>query len=151
MEIPYYIEILRFDGNLTKKRGTVTRIHNHLFHFDNVIEYVNGQKIPRPSFYVPMNTHPNIHILNETYQHQFYKPVAEDLMTKQVLRGLGVDKETSWGLHKHHINPHIGRGGKRTRTQRIRKSKSKKSNKLRKMYSKRQRNARKTRSKRDGA
>ena len=111
----YYIEHFGPHGSLTKNRGTATRITNDLFHFDNVIEYVNGQETPRSSFYAPITmSRPNA-----TYYWQFYKPVAEDLMTKQVLRGLGVDKETSWGLHKHHINPHIGRGGKRkTRSKR---------------------------------
>ena len=139
----YYIESFGPGGSLMKSRGTATRINQNLFHFDNVIAYVNGQKIPSEDFYVPMNTHPN-----DPYHWRFYKPVAEDLMTKQVLRGLGVDKETSWGLHKHHINPDIGRGGKRKthkrKTKKIDKKKTKKQTK------KSKRKNRKTRSKKGG-
>jgi hypothetical protein len=145
----YYIERVGPDGSLTKHRGTAKRITSPCtesfcgIQFDNVIAYVNGKQIPSPSFYA--------HNARDTeYHSQFYKPVTEDLMTKQVIRQwLGMDEATSWGLHKQHINPDISRGGKRTRTQRIKKSKSKKSKKLRKTCSKRQRTAKKTRSKRN--
>ena len=151
----YYIERFGPKGSLTKHRGTAKIITSPCtvtspctesfcgIQFDNVIAYVNGKQIPSPSFYA--------HNARDTeYHSQFYKPVAEDLMTEQVIRQwLRMDKETSWGLHKHHINPDISPGGKRTRTQRIKKSKSKKSKKLRKTCSKRQRTAKKTRSKRN--
>jgi len=120
----YYLESFGPNGSLRKYRGTVMK-GVPLFYIKNIIVYgdPNNTYEQQHGFYIPSDTNPT-----DPYYWRFYKPVAEDLMTKQVLRkGLGIDEETLWGLHKHHINPNIGRGGKRkTNKHKIKKSVKKK-------------------------
>jgi hypothetical protein len=82
--------------------------HNVL-EIGNMIEYVNGQEttsterdsptFPGNVFYVHVNTN-----TTEPMYWLFYKPVADYLMTTQVLRNrTHLDKVSIWGLYKQHI------------------------------------------------
>ena len=111
----YYIEGY-VEGVHTKKyRGTITNLNictwygHNVLEIGNMIEYVNGQEttstdrdsptFPGNVFYIHVNTN-----ATEAMYWLFYNPVAEYLMTTQVLRQcLCIDKETICGLYKQHI------------------------------------------------
>lgn len=110
-----YIEEYFESVRTNKYRGTVKKIwpelwrgHNVL-EFENMIEYVNGQEtvsterdsptFPRNVFYVHVNTN-----TAEDCYWLFYKPVADYLMTTQVLKQrTRLDKVSILGLYKHHF------------------------------------------------
>ena len=114
----YYIE--KFDGGVrtNKYRGTINNLkactwggdRNNVLEIGKMIEYVNGQEtvssdgtsptFPGNSYYVHVNTN-----ATEEQYWLFYKPVADYLMTTQVLRQCThLDKVTIWGLYKQHIS-----------------------------------------------
>ena len=111
----YYIEEY-FEGVLTNKyRGIVKKIwlklwdgHNVL-EIANMIEYINGQEtnssdhtsptFPGNSYYIHVNTNKE-----EERYWLFYKPVAEYLMTTQVLKQCTrLDNVSIYGLYKQYI------------------------------------------------
>jgi hypothetical protein len=115
IEHTYCIESY-IEGVCTNKyRGTIKNLkvctwdENNVLEIGNMIEYVNGQEtastdrdsptFPGNVFYVHVNTNPT------EYQYWlFYKPVADYLMTTQVLRQCTrLDKVSIWGLYKQHI------------------------------------------------
>ena len=115
----YYIE--RFDEGVrtNKYRGTIKNLNictwydHSVISIGNMIEYVNGQEtissdrtsptFPGNSYYVHVNTNSS-----EDQYWVFYKPVADYLLTTQVLRqSLHLDKVTIWGLYNQHICPVI--------------------------------------------
>ena len=120
---PYYLEtgdtyyIESYDeGVRTKKYRAVLNNLNvctwdghNVLEFGNMIEYVNKQEttsnepdsptFPGNVFYVHVNTN-----ATDPQYWLFYKPVAECLMTKQVLKHrTRLDEVSIWGLYKHHF------------------------------------------------
>jgi hypothetical protein len=112
----YYMEEFAGGVSTNKYRGIINNLkvctwygHNVL-EIGNMIEYVNGQEtlssdstlptFPGNVFYVHVNTN------NDEDRHWlFYKPVADYLMTTQVLRQCTqLDKVSIWGLYKQHID-----------------------------------------------
>jgi hypothetical protein len=111
----YYIEKFVEGGRTNKYRGTINNMNvctwdgNNVLEFGNMIEYVNGQETTSTerdsptfhgnSYYVHVNTN-----ATEPQFWLFYKPVADYLMTKQVLsQRTRLDKVSIWGLYKQHI------------------------------------------------
>ena len=105
-----------------KYRGVINNLnvgicHGHnVIEIGNTIEYVNGQETTStdrlsPTFpgnvfciYVTTNTIDGPYWL-------FYKPVADYLMTTQVLRQrTRLDKVSIWGLYKQHLGKARGEG-----------------------------------------
>jgi hypothetical protein len=119
----YYIESYNKGVRTNKYRGVINNLnagtwsHEHnVLEFGNVIEYVNGQEttsservsptFPGNVFYVPVGTN-----ATEPLYWLFYKPVADYLMTTQVLRQrTRLDKVSIWGLYKQHLRPPPGLG-----------------------------------------
>ena len=112
----YYIEEFTGGVSTNKYRGTINNLkvctwygwHNVL-EIGNMIEYVNGQEttstdpdsptFPGNVFYVHVNTN-----ATEPRYWLFYKPVADYLMTTQVLKQrTRLDNVSTWGLYKQHI------------------------------------------------
>ena len=112
----YYIEEFAGGVSTNKYRGTINNLkvctwigwHNVL-EIGNMIEYVNGQEttsterdsptFPGNVFYVHVNTN-----ATEPMYWLFYKPVADYLMTTQVIRNrTHLDNVSIWGLYKQHI------------------------------------------------
>ena len=98
-----------------KYRGVINNLNactwygHNVIEFGNMIEYVNGQEttsterdspiFPGNIFYVHVGTN-----ATEPQYWLFYKPVADHLMTTQVLRQrTRLDKVSIWGLYKQHI------------------------------------------------
>ena len=111
----YYIKGFVKGVRTNKYRGTIMNLKactwdwHDVLEIGNMIEYVNGQEtvsidgtsptFPGNVFYVDVNTN-----ATEERYWLFYKPIADYLMTTQVLRQrTRVDKETTWGLYKQHI------------------------------------------------
>jgi hypothetical protein len=112
----YNIEEFIGGGISTNKyRGTIKNLNactwdwHNVLEIGNMIEYINKQEtnssdmtsptFPGNVFYVHVNTN-----ATEERYWLFYKPVADYLMTTQVLRQrLRVDNETICGLYKQHI------------------------------------------------
>ena len=111
----YYIESFVEGVRTNKYRGTIenmnicTWLGHRVISIGNMIEYINGQEttshdrtyptFPGNSFYIHVNTN-----ATEDQYWLFYKPVADYLMTTQVLRQrTHFDKVTIWGLYKQHI------------------------------------------------
>jgi len=112
----YYIEEFIGGGVSTNKyRGTIKSLNactwdwHNVLEIGNMVEYINGQEtnssdgtsptFPGNVFYVHVNTD-----ATEERYWLFYKPVANCLMSNQVLRQrLKVDNETICGLYKQHI------------------------------------------------
>jgi hypothetical protein len=113
----YYIEGFVKGVRTNKYRGTIMNLKactwgedwHDVLEIGNMIEYINGQEtvsidgtsptFPGNVFYVDVNTN-----ATEERYWLFYKPIADYLMTTQVLRQrTRVDKETTWGLYKQHI------------------------------------------------
>ena len=111
----YYIKSYVEGVRTNKYRGTITNLNvcawdgHNVLEIGNMIEYVNGQEItsnepdsptfPGNVFYVHVNTN-----ASEPMYWLFYNPVADYLMTTQVLRqSLCIDNETIRGLYKQHI------------------------------------------------
>ena len=112
----YYIESFGRDGPVNKYRGTIESLNictwygHNVISFGNMIEYKNGQEttssdrhsptFPGNSFYINIDTN-----TRDEYYWLFYKPVADYLLSIQVLRQrLRVDNETICGLYKQHIS-----------------------------------------------
>ena len=111
----YYIEGYVEGVRINKYRGVINNLkactwdgHNVL-EIGNMIEYINGQETisreqdsptyPGNIFYVHVGTNSI-----EPMYWLFYKPVADYLMTAQVLRHrTQLDKVSIWGLYKQHI------------------------------------------------
>ena len=110
-----YIEEYFERVRIHKYRGTVKKIWSKLWcghnviEFENMIEYINGQEtvstdqdsptFPGNTFYVHVNTNKT-----EDRYWLFYKPVADYLMTTQVLKQRAhLDKVSIRGLYKEHI------------------------------------------------
>ena len=111
----YYIEEY-FEGVCTNKyRGVINNLNacswygHNVLEFGNMIEYVNGQEttstepdsptFPGNVFYVNVNTN-----ATDPQYWLFYKPVADYLMTTQVLKQrTRLDNVSMLGLYKQHI------------------------------------------------
>jgi len=115
----YYFEEFVEGVRTNKYRGTVKSLNictwydHSVISIGNMIEYVNGQEttssdrtsptFPGNVYYIHVNTN-----ATEDQYWVFYKPVADYLMTTQVLRqSLHLDKVTIRGLYKQHICPVI--------------------------------------------
>ena len=113
-----YVEGVRTN----KYRGTINKLNvctwgcDRVLEIGNMIEYVNGQEttstkrdsptFPGNVFYVHVNTN-----ATEPMYWLFYKPVADYLMTTQVLRQCTrLDKVSIWGLYKQHLGKARGDG-----------------------------------------
>ena len=112
----YYIESFYEGVRTNKYRGIINNLKvctwddgMDVLEIGNMIEYINGEETnsnecTSPTFlgnvfYVHVGTN-----ATEPMYWLFYKPVADYLMTTQVLRqSLRLDKETIWGLYKYHI------------------------------------------------
>ncbi len=105
-----------------KYRGVINNLNactwygHNVIEFGNMIEYVNGQEttsterdspiFPGNIFYVHVGTN-----ATEPQYWLFYKPVADHLMTTQVLRQrTRLDKVSIWGLYKQHLCKAPGEG-----------------------------------------
>ena len=113
----------RWEGVRTNKyRGVINNLNactwygHNVIEFGNMIEYVNGQEttstergspiFPGNIFYVHVGTN-----ATEPQYWLFYKPVADYLMTTQVLRQCTrLDKVSIWGLYKQHLGKALGEG-----------------------------------------
>ena len=105
-----------------KYRGVINNLnvgicHGHnVLEIGNTIEYVNGQETTSTDRYSP--TFPGnvfcIYVTTNTIDGPywlFYKPVADYLMTTQVLRQCTrLDKVSIWGLYKQHLGKARGEG-----------------------------------------
>ena len=105
-----------------KYRGVINNLNVGICHGHNVveigntIEYVNGQETTSTDRYSP--TFPGnvfcIYVTTNTIDGPywlFYKPVADYLMTTQVLRQCTrLDKVSIWGLYKQHLGKARGEG-----------------------------------------
>jgi len=105
-----------------KFRGVINNLNVGICHGHNVveigntIEYVNGQETTSTDRYSP--TFPGnvfcIYVTTNTIDGPywlFYKPVADYLMTTQVLRQrTRLDKVSIWGLYKQHLGKARGEG-----------------------------------------
>ena len=98
-----------------KYRGVINNLNagtwdgHNILEIVNMIEYVNGQEtnssdnasptFPGNVYYVHVNTN-----ATEPQYWLFYKPVADYLMTTQVLKQRTyLDTVSIWGLYKQHI------------------------------------------------
>ena len=111
----YYIESYN-EGIRTKKyRGVINNMNagtwygHNVLEFGNMIEYVNGQEttsterdsptFPGNIFYVHVGTN-----ATDRQYWLFYKPVADYLMTTQVLKQrTRLDNVSIWGLYNQHF------------------------------------------------
>ncbi|MDC1321021.1 hypothetical protein N8261_03580 [Flavobacteriaceae bacterium] len=98
-----------------KYRGVINNLNvgicdgHNVVEIGNTIEYVNGQETTSTERYSP--TFPGnvfcIYVTTNTIDGPywlFYKPVADYLMTTQVLRQRSrLDKVSIWGLYKQHL------------------------------------------------
>ena len=98
-----------------KYRGVINNLNvgicggHNVVEIGNTIEYVNGQETTSSERYSP--TFPGnvfcIYVTTNTIDGPywlFYKPVADYLMTTQVLRQrTRLDKVSIWGLYKQHL------------------------------------------------
>ena len=105
-----------------KYRGVINNLNVGICHGHNVveigntIEYVNGQETTSTDRYSP--TFPGnvfcIYVTTNTIDGPywlFYKPVADYLMTTQVLKQrTRLDKVSIWGLYKQHLGKARGEG-----------------------------------------
>ena len=112
----YYIESYVEGVRINKYRGVINNLNactwdgHNVLEIGNMIEYVNGQEttsterdsptFPGNVFYVHVNTN-----ATEYYQYWlFYTPVADYLMTTQVLKQRTcLDKVSILGLYKQHF------------------------------------------------
>ena len=111
----YYIESYTKGIRTNKYRGVINNLNagawyeHNVLEFGNMIEYVNGQEttsterdsptFPGNVFYVHVGT-----TATEPQYWLFYKPVADYLMTTQVLKQrTRLDKVSIWGLYKQHL------------------------------------------------
>lgn len=113
----YYIESFVEGVRTNKYRGIINNLKvctwgwdgNNVIEIGNMIEYVNGQEttsterdsptFPGNVFYVHVNTN-----ATDPQYWLFYKPVADYLMTTQVLRQrTRLDKVSIWGVYKQHF------------------------------------------------
>jgi len=112
--LTYYTESNK--GVCTNKyRGVINKLNactwdgQKVLEIGNMIEYVNGQEttsndpdsptFPGNIFYVHVGTN-----ATEPQYWLFYKPVADYLMTTQVLKQrTRLDKVSIWGLYKQHF------------------------------------------------
>ena len=118
----YYIESYNEGVRTNKYRGVINNLNactwygHNVIEFGNMIEYVNGQEttstergspiFPGNIFYVHVGTN-----ATEPQYWLFYKPVADYLMTTQVLRQCTrLDKVSIWGLYKQHLGKALGEG-----------------------------------------
>ncbi len=114
--LTYYSEINDKGVRTNKYRGTINNLNactwdgHNVLEIGNMIEYINGQETisreqdsptyPGNIFYVHVGTNSI-----EPMYWLFYKPVADYLMTAQVLRHrTQLDKVSIWGLYKQHID-----------------------------------------------
>jgi len=105
-----------------KYRGVINNLNactwdgHNVLEIGNMIEYVNGQEttsserdsptFPGNVFYVHVNTN-----ATDPQHWLFYKPVADYLMTTQVLKQRTcLDKVSIWGLYKQHLGKALGEG-----------------------------------------
>ena len=111
----YYIESYVEGVRINKYRGVINNLNactwdgHNVLEIGHMIEYVNGQEttstepdsptFPGNVFYVHVNTN------NDEDRHWlFYKPVADYLMTTQVLKHrTRLDKVSILGLYKQHF------------------------------------------------
>ena len=105
-----------------KYRGVINNLNagicdgHNVLEIGNTIEYVNGQETTSTDRYSP--TFPGnvfcIYVTTNTIDGPywlFYKPVADYLMTTQVLRQCTrLDKVSIWGLYKQHLGKALGEG-----------------------------------------
>ena len=105
-----------------KYRGVINNLNvgicdgHNVVEIGNTIEYVNGQETTSTERYSP--TFPGnvfcIYLTTNTIDGPywlFYKPVADYLMTTQVLRQrTRLDKVSIWGLYKQHLGKARGEG-----------------------------------------
>ena len=111
----YYIESYNKGVRTNKYRGIINNLNagtwygHNVLKFGNMIEYVNGQETTStdrlsPTF--PGNvfyTYATTNTIDGPYW-LFYKPVADYLMTTQVLKQCTrLDKESICGLYKQHL------------------------------------------------
>ena len=119
----YYIEGYVEGIRINKYRGVINNLNagiwSHRYsvlEIGNTIEYVNGQEttstdrlsptFPGNVFYIYATTN----TIDGPYW-LFYKPVADYLMTTQVLRQrTRLDKVSIWGLYKQHLGKARGEG-----------------------------------------
>jgi hypothetical protein len=112
----YYFEGYVEGVRTNKYRGVINNLNvctwyggHNVLEIGNMIEYINGQEttsteldsptFPGNVFYVHVNTN-----ATEPMYWLFYKPVADYLMTTQVLRHCTrLDKVSIWGLYKQHF------------------------------------------------
>ena len=111
----YYIESFVEGVRTNKYRGIIENLNictwlgHRVISIGNMIEYINGQEttscdrtsptFPGNSFYIHVNTN-----ATEDQYWLFYKPVADYLMTTQVLKQrTSLDTVSIWGLYKQHI------------------------------------------------
>ena len=111
----YYMEEFAGGVSTNKYRGIINNLNvctwdsHNVIEIKNMIEYVNGQEtssndresptFPGNVFYVHVNTN-----AAEPMYWLFYKPVADYLMTTQVLRHCThLDRVSVRGLYKQHI------------------------------------------------
>jgi hypothetical protein len=118
----YYIECYNKDVRTNKYRGVINNLNactwsgHNVLEFGNMIEYINGQETTsteRDSPTFPGNIY-YIHVNTNATEYQywlFYKPVADYLMTTQVLKQrTRLDEVSIWGLYKQHLRPPPGLG-----------------------------------------
>ena len=105
-----------------KYRGVINNLNvgicdgHNVVEIGNTIEYVNGQETTSTERYSP--TFPGnvfcIYVTTNTIDGPywlFYKPVADYLMTTQVLKQrTRLDKVSIWGLYKQHLGKARGEG-----------------------------------------
>ena len=118
----YYIESYNKGVRTNKYRGVIINLNactwygHNVLEIGNMIEYVNGQEttsterdsptFPGNVFYVHVNTN-----ATDPQYWLFYKPVADYLMTTQVLKQrTRLDKVSIWGLYKQHLGKAGGDG-----------------------------------------
>ena len=111
----YYIETYVEGVSINKYRGTITSLNictwdgHNVLEIGNMIEYVNGQETTSNDqdsptflgnvFYVNVNTN-----ATDNQYWLFYKPVANYLITTQVLKHrTRLDKVSILGLYKQHF------------------------------------------------
>ena len=113
--LTYYTESNK--GVRTNKyRGVINNLNactwdggHNVLEIGNIIEYVNGQEttsterdsptFPGNVYYINVNTN-----ATDSRYWLFYKPVADYLMTTQVLKHCTrLDKVSIWGLYKQHF------------------------------------------------
>jgi len=111
----YYIESYREDVRINKYRGIINNLNvckwngHNVLEIGDMIEYINGQEtvstdrdsptFPGNVFYIHVGTN-----ATEPMYWLFYKPIADYLMTTQVLKQrTRLDEVSIWGLYKQHF------------------------------------------------